>query len=175
MVMPLKPQDVLIALDLSRSRRAPTTYAERAKRLSMSASEVHSAVQRLEEARLLDPETKAVHRKPFFDFLVHGVPYVFAVAPKELTRGIPTAWAAPVFSDHMRPMEELPPVWPDPNGKVQGQAVLPLYRSVPKVATNDHELYDLLSLVDALRIGRARERKIATEELDQRLKQYVTA
>ena len=166
---------MLIALDLSRSRNAPTTYAERAKRMSMSASEVHSAVQRLEEARLLDPETKAVRRKPFFEFLVHGVPYVFAVAPKELTRGIPTAWAAPVLSDHMKSVEELPPVWPDPNGKVQGQSVLPLYRSVPNAVAADQELYDLLSLLDALRIGRARERKIATEELDQRLKQYASA
>ena len=171
--MSLKPQDVLIALDMARSHGTTVTYAERAKRLKMSASEVHAGVQRLQESRLLDSQTKAVRRKPFFDFLVHGVPYVFAVAPKEPCRGYPTAWAAPVFQKRVISNQQLPPVWPDPNGKVQGQAVSPLYRSVPKAIEKDPELYELLSLVDALRIGRARERRIASEELDQRLKGYA--
>lgn len=173
--MSLKPQDVLIALDLARSRGTPLTYAKRANRLKMSASEVHAGVQRLQDSRLLDPQTKTVCRKPFYDFLVYGVPYAFAASLKEPTRGIPTAWAAPVFKNQIVWNEQLPPVWPDPDGKVMGQSVAPFYRSVPKAVVQDPELYELLALADALRIGRARERKIASEELDQRLKDYAAA
>jgi hypothetical protein len=61
------------------------------------------------------------------------------------------------------------PVWPDSDGTRQGAAVEPLYRSVPIAAKNDPALYDLLALVDALRIGRARERKFAEQELERRL------
>ena len=39
-------------------------------------------------------------------------------------------------------------------GAVRGQAIAPLYRSVPQAANNDPELYALLSLIDA-RSGRS--------------------
>jgi len=171
----MKAQDVVVALDLARDRDRSASYADRAKRLGMSASEVHAAVRRLVEARLLDPDSKGIRRKPFLDFLVHGVPFAFAVSPKELTRGLPTAWAAPPLSGRIAASEENPPVWPDPEGSVQGQAIRPLYRSVPKAAKSDPELYDLLALVDALRIGRVRERKLASEELSERLNRYAAA
>jgi hypothetical protein len=64
------------------------------------------------------------------------------------------------------------PVWPDPDGKVKGASVQPLYASVVKAATNDSALYDLLALVDAIRLGRARDRNIAEEELTIRLRKH---
>ncbi|MEG3837592.1 hypothetical protein QUB19_29565 [Microcoleus sp. B4-C5] len=60
-------------------------------------------------------------------------------------------------------------VWPDPQGVVRGQALAPLYRSVPQAAKNDPELYTLLSLIDALRVGRVREQRLAVSELENRL------
>jgi hypothetical protein len=60
-------------------------------------------------------------------------------------------------------------VWPDPQGVVRGQAIAPLYRSVPQAAKNDPELYALLSLIDALRVGRVREQRLAVSELENRL------
>jgi hypothetical protein len=53
-------------------------------------------------------------------------------------------------------------VWPFPEGKSRGQAIKPIYKSVPLAAQNDPALYTLLALADALRVGLARERKIAT-------------
>jgi hypothetical protein len=41
----------------------------------------------------------------------------------------------------------------------------PLYKSVPYAARADEKLYDALALVDAIRSGRARERKRAEEML----------
>jgi hypothetical protein len=54
-------------------------------------------------------------------------------------------------------------------GAVRGQAIAPLYRSVPQAASNDPELYALLSLIDALRVGRVREQRLAASELEKRL------
>lgn len=148
---------------------ADLSYAVLGRDLGLSASEVHAAVRRLGEARLLDPETKRVRVEAFRNFLVHGVPYAFPASPKAVTRGMPTAWAAPVMSGQISAADQLPPVWPDPEGKVQGAAVQPLYASVPGAARRDPALYDLLALVDALRIGRARERALAEKEINERL------
>jgi hypothetical protein len=79
------------------------------------------------------------------------------------------------MADKFNAAEQIPPVWPDSNGKVQGASVRPLYSSVPGAARRDPALYDLLALVDALRIGRARERNVAEKEISNRLKAHVTA
>ena len=63
----------------------------------------------------------------------------------------------------------MPVVWADPEGKVRGEALEPLYPSVPRAARADEALYELLALVDAVRAGRARERELAVAALRKRL------
>lgn len=169
-----KPQDVVVALLLV-LEEAQRTYAELGRTLGMSASEVHAAVRRLGAARLIEPETRDVRVEPLRNFLVHGVPYAFPASQNGITRGMPTAWAAPVLSGKISSSEQLPPVWPDPEGTMQGTAVEPLYSSVPGAARRNSALYELLALVDALRIGRARERNIAEKEIAVRLNRHATA
>lgn len=172
--MVTKPQDVVVALKLC-LHGARRSYADLGRELGLSASEVHAAVVRLGDARLIDPETKEIRREALRNFLVHGVPYSFPTRAKEMTRGMPTAWAAPAMSDKLGHSEQLPPVWPDPEGRVQGLSVRPLYPSVPGAARNDPELYHLLALVDALRIGRARERNMAEKEISEQLNIHAPA
>ncbi len=164
-----KPQDILVILKLALSSERAQSFAALAKALGMSASEVHASVGRLEEARLLERESRAVRRKPLVEFLVHGVPYVFPASAGEMTRGMATAWAAPVMAGKVAGNEAESPVWPDPSGTKKGLAVEPLYSSAPVAAKNDPALYELLALVDALRLGRARERAIAAKEIERRL------
>jgi hypothetical protein len=59
--------------------------------------------------------------------------------------------------------DEPPPVWPYAAGPKRGTALEPLCKMAPKVALRDPVLYEYLALVDALRHGRARERKLAEE------------
>jgi len=169
--MELKPQDILIALKLCTSK-VRASYAVLGRSVGISASETHAAVCRLGEAGLIDPDHKNVHRARLLDFIVHGIPYAFPARAKEITRGMLTAWAAPVMAGRFAQSNQLVPVWPDPEGKIQGSAVEPLYSSVVKVAALDRGLYDFLALVDAIRLGRARERNIAEVELTERLKNY---
>ena len=68
-----------------------------------------------------------------------------------------------------------PPVWPYPTGSQRGTSFEPLYKQAPKAALRDSGLYELLALVDALRDGRARERKLAEEMLVSRLRSSVHA
>ncbi len=105
------------------------------------------------------------------EFLVHGVKYSFPAERGSLTRGVPTAYAAPPLNAIISASEsEHPPVWPDPQGSARGYKMEPLYESVPKAAKQDKDLYELLALVDAIRDGRARERTLAADYLHKRLR-----
>jgi hypothetical protein len=55
-------------------------------------------------------------------------------------------------------------------GANRRQALEPLYRTLPAAAPRDPILYELLALIDAMRHGRARERKLAEKELIIRLR-----
>ena len=166
----LKPQDVLVALKLAVERR-PWTYPTLAEWVGLSVSEAHAAVQRGVQARLISRETLRPIRRNLVDFLVHGVAHVFVPKRGEITRGVATAHAAPPLRDLIASDEELPPVWPYPEGDMRGASVEPLYPSAVKASLADSALYECLAMVDCLRIGRARERKLAGELLEKRLSQ----
>lgn len=170
--MQMKAQDIIVVLKLAAEGGLAVPYSELAQELGLSASEVHAAVRRLIEAQLVDSENHQVRLAALRNFLMHGVPYVFPAKPKEVTRGVPTGWAAPVMEKEIQSGGQLPPVWPDPEGKVQGVAVKPLYPSVPQAVRKDQRLYSLLALVDVLRMGRARERAIAERRLEEMLPSY---
>jgi hypothetical protein len=106
------------------------------------------------------------------EFLLHGLKYVFPPKRGEVTRGVPTSYAAPPLDKRIAPGTELPPVWPLADGRQRGVALEPLHRSAPAAALRDRTLYELLALIDAVREGRARERKLAKDELIHRLRQY---
>ena len=61
---------VLLKLLLERQKRP---YAQVAKELAISASEVHESVQRGILAGLIDPLTRIPLRKPLEDYLLYGV------------------------------------------------------------------------------------------------------
>lgn len=164
--MNLKPQDVLVALGAVLKPPALSPYLERAHQLGMSVSEVHAADKRLKSAGLMS-EGRPV-RAALEEFLVHGLRYVFVPELGPVVRGTPTAHAGPGLSALIQDGEP-PPVWPDPEGMVRGMSFSPLYRSVPEAARRDPLLYELLALTDALRAGRARERKLAAELMHQHL------
>jgi len=162
-----KSLDIVVLLKLLLSGEGKS-YAQLSEELEISASEIHAAVRRGIEAGLIDSASRRPLRSPLQDYLLHGVRYAFPARLGAVSRGMPTAHAAPPLSEHFQP-DDLPPVWPDPEGKVRGQALEPLYSSAPQAAKSDPELYEYLALVDAIRSGRARERKLAEDELRKRL------
>jgi hypothetical protein len=85
---------------------------------------------------------------------------------------MPTIFAAAPIANEIVSSGDPPPVWPDPEGDVRGQSFSPLYTSVPSAARKDSKFYELLVLVDALRSGNVRERKIASLKIQNRLDYY---
>ena len=82
-------------------------------------------------------ESTAPHYPNLLEFLTHGISYVFSPKKGGLTRGIPTAHAAP--------------------------------RGVSCAIKQGLELYKLLALNGAIRIGRSREKQLAIQSLTERL------
>ncbi|MFZ6642331.1 hypothetical protein ACO0LL_21590 [Undibacterium sp. TC4M20W] len=168
----LKPQDLFVTLKIAVNSDWQYTYAELAGELVMSASEVHAAVGRAEMSRLLNRSDGMINvvKSALHEFLVHGVKYIFPPMIGGLTRGMPTTIFAPALKKYFMESDELPSVWPDPEGEVRGFSLQPLYHSVPMACRLDKKLYDLLTLVDALRSGAAREREIAETLLVEHMK-----
>jgi len=170
--MILKPQDVLILLKLVAIGPEPWTFQRLAFELSMSQSEAHAGVKRAVAARLMS-EVASARGRPLMpaltEFVIHGVRYAYPPKRGELTRGMPTGYAAPPLVSMIVQPQEPPPVWPSADGTVRGYTLEPLYPSVPAAAACDARLYELLALVDAIRDGRARERSIAVKEIEKRL------
>jgi hypothetical protein len=168
----LRPQDVLVLLKLITYADRRPAIAQVALELSISPSEVHSALTRLTAARLLT-DSKIGGRPSLAaaeEFLLHGVKYAFPAQRGEITRGMPTSHAAPPLVSQFVPDNDLPPVWPYSEGTTRGVAIVPLYPTAPIAASRDPRLYELLVLVDAVREGRARDRRLAEQELSKRLR-----
>ncbi|MEX0670838.1 MAG: winged helix-turn-helix domain-containing protein [Pirellulales bacterium] len=144
------------------------TLQELADSLDLSLSAVHRSVTRAKAAGLLLADRKPV-RHAILQFVLHGARYAFPPVRGRQARGMPTAHAAPPLSALIHAGLDPIPVWPDPEGEARGETFKPLYRNAPAAARADLVLYECLSLFDALRGGRARERNLATEHLTRLL------
>lgn len=165
----IKPQDILILLKLCLLRDQPWRHMDLAVELGMSQTEISFALERCRNSGFLDSSKKRVLRSALMEFLKHGLKYVYPVAPGAISLGIPTAHSAAPLAGRIRADDDDQYVWPYASGNVRGQGIIPLYDSVPAAALRDPALHELLALVDALRVGRARERSIALEELEKRI------
>lgn len=163
----IKPQDVLLLLKIISEDNPKWNQKPMAEALGLSQSEVSESVARSKYAGLLDPSGKVVMKMAFMEFLQYGLRYVFPQKPGAVVRGIPTSHSASPLKEQIQSTEDY--VWPYGKGKVRGHGILPLYPSVPEAALKDEKLHELLALVDALRLGRAREKELAVIELKKRL------
>src|SRR5689334_20771733 len=110
--MELRPQDVVLLLELIASKTEAWSFAKLGGELDMSASHAFASALRAEKARLLKiskappapPKVRGVLLSPLSsnlkEFLIHGVQYAFPVEHGGLTRGIPTAEGASPLREH---------------------------------------------------------------------------
>lgn len=166
----LRPHDICVALQLV--LRPRFSYRELAYDVGLSLGEAHNSVKRLEQARLYMADPSKVNVPALLDLLVHGVPYVFPGQLGPDTQGVPTAHSGPALAERLSGVDEI--VWPSANGEVRGHALVPLCASAPDLAQRNEALYRWLTLVDALRVGRARDRSLARDILKEELKRERT-
>lgn len=189
----LKPQDVLVALQLAlveaRRRRAipnsaylqsghldllaqNATVRILAEAVGIGAGEWSRAMARLRACHLALPEgERLIVLSSLEEFVLHGLRYVFPAEIGTAGVGLQTAWAGP----NWRPLPAAKQVYGDDRerpvmawsgeGVSRGLLVAPLYPTAPRMAAQCPVMYAAIARIDSLRIGAARERKVASEEL----------
>jgi len=163
----IKPQDIVLLLKIISNNSDAWNQKPIAAELGLSQSEISESVARSKFAGLLDVSGKKVFRRALMDLLQYGIRYIFPQRPGAMVRGVPTAHSAKPLNQIIQSEENY--VWPSAKGKVRGQSILPLYPSVPNAVEFDAKLYELLALVDALRVGKIREQGLAVKELQTRI------
>ena len=166
----LRPQDLLVLLKIISLKNGLWRMTDLANELFMSQSEVSEALFRDRYAGLVNDSKRLVHRESLLELLTHGVKYVFPQKPGAVVRGIPTAHSAPPLSELIHSKESVY-VWRDDEGTVRGEEIEPLYPTVPKAAKIDKAFYELVALVDAIRVGKTREYELAVDGLKKRILQ----
>lgn len=174
--MILQPLDIVVAVKLAVWSPRIWTYQTLADELGINPAGAYRAVRNAARGTLLVPTSASrrgmyrAHHAAIVELLVHGVKYVYVPDRSGITRGIATAHAGPLLSRRIVGSDDPPPVWPDRDGDTRGEGISPLHPCVPRATRRDRRLYDVMTLVDALRIGRARERKLAAELLPEALR-----
>lgn len=167
----LKAKDIVVLMGTLFQKGGAASLTELSEFLHMSHSEVHQSLKRAQIANLYDPLTKKAKRAAFEEFLIHGLPYVFPARPGPVVIGVETAHSAEPLSSHITSHEEDVYVWPHKLGGSQGRSITPLAAAVPYIALDSPTMHEALALVDALRVGRSREREYAKSELPKRIRQ----
>ena len=164
----LKPQDIAILVKLLAKHSDSWRQVDIAMEMGISQGEVAKALARLANAGLI--QGKRPNRSAALELLIHGVKYFFPVELGPLAVGVPTAISSPAHKKMVVQNNDDVYVWPSPLGDKRGQVIYPLYPQLAMAAIKDPEFYNLMSAVEIIRIGRARERKLAEEFLIKRIK-----
>lgn len=163
----MKAQDILIALKIVSYEDDDWRIIDLAYNLRISASEIHAGIKRMHEANIMHMK-KHIVKDNLLEFIVHGVKYAFPAVPGMDSRGISTSHGSGFFPNILSKGDDLY-VWPYENGSSKGSSIAPLYRSVPYFVLEDAFMYKYLSYIDAMRIGRERERLYAENEMNKLL------
>ncbi len=163
----LKPHDLVVALALAVKGDDPSmsTYSGIGQTLGLSSSTTHESVDRLQRAGLIRPGSRTPNVHELRNFLEHGVKAAFPPSIGRNARGVPTAYSGPPLSALLDSSTAM--VWPDPRGKASGVSLTPLYPKATDLPQKDPQIYDVLTLVDAIRVGQARDRNAALTALDK--------
>jgi hypothetical protein len=163
----MRPQDIAVLLKIVALKHDNWNNSDLAYSLKISASEITEVLNRCKIAGLIDAKKRKVLINSFKEFLIYGLKYVFPTEPGAIVRGIPTAHSAYPINQHISSGDDVY-VWPYAKGNQRGQAIEPLYKTLPSIVQEDKLFYELLTIIDTIRVGRAREIKIAIEELEKR-------
>lgn len=163
----MRPQDIAILLKICSGNNANWQLVPLSNALHISISEISESLNRSRLAHLVDYNKKQVSRQNLLEFLEHGVQYVFPQAPGAIVRGMPTAHSHPSMKQLF--ISEVDYVWPDAKGTHMGMLIEPLYPKQTEAIQEDPLFYELLALVDVIRVGKVREVKYAVAELKKHL------
>ncbi|MBN2596192.1 MAG: hypothetical protein JXR82_05330 [Marinifilaceae bacterium] len=165
----MRPQDIIVLLKIIAFKHDDWQYRDLAVSIKISLSEVSEALNRCKIAGLIDSKKRKININSLKEFLFFGLKYVFPAEPGAIVKGIPTAHSASPIKEHISSGSDVY-VWSSAKGTHRGQSIEPLFKSIPQIVQEDKLFYELLVIVDTIRVGKVREINIAKEELEKRLK-----
>ncbi|HVW46394.1 MAG TPA: hypothetical protein VHA76_05025 [Solirubrobacterales bacterium] len=169
----VKPPDIYVLAGLLAEDRQ-WSYRSLAERLRVPHPVVQRALTRAQGADLYSGERREVHVPNFDEFAIHALRFIAPAQLGPMVPGVLAAWAAEPMAGAIRSSgEEPPPVWAYARGKVRGQAIEPLHPSAPEAVEDWSELGAILALLDSLRAGDVRVRRIAGEFLERMLRERM--
>lgn len=174
----LKPQDCLVLA----SRIFHPSYDQQntAAQVMISQSSASYSYQRLRNASLLLKSGEA-NLANSIEFMIYAIKYLYPAKLSNLSVGIPTAHSHPSLN-FVNWKGQFPIIWPfvivddsiDSEIKlVRGETLQPIHKNVPFVSFVHYEFHQLFALIDMIRIGKAREKKIAQDELKKFILEWV--
>ena len=163
----MRPQDIVVLLKIVAKGKKHWYMKDLSQELGISQSEVSESLNRSMLAGLLSADKRRLMKIALMEFLQYGLRYVYPQKPGAIVRGLATAHSAPPLNNEITSEEHY--VWPWAKGNHRGQSIEPLHPAVPEACSKDNQLYQLLALTDAIRVGKAREQKLALEELKRRI------
>ena len=167
----LRQVDVLVLLKLAVTDQ--WSFFGLGRDLGISPTEARNSVRRAKLSGLFSDATKGVVRPTLAEYLVHGVRYSFPATIGRRVRGLPTGPSAPPLSTRLATAPDDTLVWAHPRGTMRGESVSPIYKTAPNAAERDPELYELLVLLDGIRVGGPRVRAVAIDLLESKLAHEV--
>lgn len=161
--------DVYVLLSFFVKDSRQETMREWESRSGLSIAVLSRSMKFLRQAKLV-AENEPVYRN-IEEFLIHGFSYVFPMEKGRVTRGFVSGIdATKLKSDFVD--NEYPIVWAHPEGNIKGFSVPPLHKAIPEmIAKNklEQNVYEMLALLDVLRIGQRREIEAAKKCLKELL------
>jgi DNA-binding transcriptional MocR family regulator len=165
----LRPTDLYVLAGALANQGDTWSLRDLAEKLFVDHTVVSRALKRTEEAGLYQSAERRVNAANFAELMIHAARFIAPAPLGGMTRGFNAAWAARPISDLIRQAGDEPsPVWPSALGVNRGQTLEPLHPGAIG-ASADPTLAALLAIIDCLRAGDARVRRVAASALEDEL------
>ena len=164
------PEDLAIVMRLALEETTPEArLAPIADTLGLEFDKLRQALKQAHEAGVYNVDRHRVNRLALTEFLLHGARYAYPPVWLPRGPGVPTAYSANPLREALFIDTNDEIVWPDAAGTCNGSGLEPLAPWVPRVARSNSQVHEFFALVDAMRVGRARERNLAVIGITKRL------
>ncbi|MDQ2077359.1 winged helix-turn-helix domain-containing protein [Marinimicrobium sp. ABcell2] len=175
--MELKPQDIVVAIDLA-TAEAPPPFASLkdgnlsaraiSARLGLSLGAVSQSYKRLRTlgwVRTKNTSNRA-NTSAMREFFIHGVKYYSQPEVVGVGPGMASGWSAkPLKGKSSMVAPETPYVWAGSSGGARGEQITPIHPCAIRLALANRHAYMILALLDVMRLGSFREQGEAKDML----------
>jgi hypothetical protein len=188
----IQPEDIVVLYAILTAEKSGQTLNDQLieEVLVLPQGFTQESIFRLDTVRLFNADLGRVNRSGFLEMLIYGAK--FFIMPESfvdetetpfIDTGLATSSFAPPLCDLFIKSKRDVLVWELPDLQnvepeiirghqgfiMMGQLIEPLYENSVLSCLNNPWLYEFLSLFDAVRIGQARERALATDLLKKLL------